>query len=178
MSAGHGKILHPEARSKSRGRPARGRAAVFTFCGATKICGLREVLSIAFFLPSDPAENRRRPTFLREEGKMIKASSTQGLCSLAAGLVFGSLVWGLPPQAGHGLSDYKNLTERPQQSLKFFNLAHPPRLTQRTARSPPPGETAAMCSPAERAAAVMGQIKTEHRAPHISRTCFRKGRVN
>ena len=29
--------------------------------------------------PSDPAENRRRPTFLKEEGKMIKTSPMQAL---------------------------------------------------------------------------------------------------
>ena len=42
--------------------------------------------------PSGPAENRRRPTFLKEEGKKITTSSAPGLCSLAASLVFGSLV--------------------------------------------------------------------------------------
>ncbi len=69
-------------------------------------------LKIKVNAPSDPAENRRRPTFLKEEGKKIKTSSAQGLCSLAAGLVFGSLARGLRPQAGGGVVTSINGTGR------------------------------------------------------------------
>ncbi len=67
-------------------------------------------MSIAFFLPSDPAENRRRSTFLKEEGKKIKTGSALGLYSLAAGLVFSSPARGRRPQAGGGVATSINST--------------------------------------------------------------------
>ncbi len=74
----------------------------------TRYGGLK--IKVKVNTPSDPAESRRRPTFLKEEGKKIKTSSAQGLCPLAAGLVFGSLARGLRPQACGGVETSINST--------------------------------------------------------------------